>query len=188
MKRYTYLLAGLLAATSFTGCDDSGFLEEDPKTIYTVDNAFEKSSQVDATIVRAYVAFTELHGVANGFMEGPRGVANLLHGDGADYFGGNGYPYMASGLFSNFMNLNSNTESFNGLWNALYQLAAHANLALYGAEQVKWDSESAKEYAIAQARFFRGWAYLRLAECFGGVPIVAEYSDELRFDYARSSR
>lgn len=189
MKKYTYLLMGLLAVTSFIGCDDSGFLEESPKTIYTVDNAFVKSSQVDATIVRAYVAFTELYGVANSFMEsGNRGAANLLHGDGADYFGGNGYPYMAAGLFSNFMSLNSDTGSFNGLWNSLYQLAAHANLALYGAELVNWESDKAKEYAVAQACFFRGWAYLRLAECFGGVPIVSEYSDELKFDYERSSR
>ncbi|MDH6343502.1 hypothetical protein M2480_001885 [Parabacteroides sp. PFB2-12] len=188
MKKNIYLLIGLFATALFTGCDDNGFLEEKPKTIYTVDNAFAKSSQVDATIVRAYVAFTDLYGVANSFMESSRGAANLLHGNGADYFGGNGYPYMASGLFSNFMNLNSDNAAFNGLWNSLYQLAAHANLALYGAELVNWESESDKAYAVAQAKFFRGWAYLRLAECFGGVPIVSEYSDELKFDYGRSTR
>lgn len=188
MKKYTYLLTGLLVTVLFVGCDDNGYLEEDPKTIYTVDNAFTKSSQVDATIIRAYIAFTDLYGVANTIMESSRTAANLLHGNGADYFGNNGYPYMAPGLFSNFMNLNADTEAFNGLWNSLYQLVSHANLALYGAELVNWESEADKSYAVAQARFFRGWAYLRLAECFGGVPIVSEYSDELKFDYVRSTR
>lgn len=188
MKRYTYYIAGMFAAaTLFSACDND-FLEEKPKTLFTVENAFEKSSQVDATIVRAYIAFTDLYGVANSFVESNRSAANLLHGDGSDLLGGNGYPFMAPGLFSNFMNLNSDTPAFNNLWNALYQLASHANLALYGAEQVNWSSTQDKAYALAQAKFFRGWAYLRLAECFGGVPIVEEYSDQLKFDYVRATR
>ena len=54
MKNYKYLLMSLVAASTLVGCNDDEFLKEDPKTIYTVDNAFEKSSQVDATISRAY--------------------------------------------------------------------------------------------------------------------------------------
>ncbi|MGN0200226.1 MAG: RagB/SusD family nutrient uptake outer membrane protein [Candidatus Cryptobacteroides sp.] len=53
---------------------------------------------------------------------------------------------------------------------------------------MSWTSEAEKAEAVAKARFFRGWAYLRLAECFGGVPIVPEYSEELKFDYQRSTR
>ena len=44
-----YIAMSLVAALSLaTACNDQLFLEEQPKTIYTVDNAFAKSSQVDA--------------------------------------------------------------------------------------------------------------------------------------------
>lgn len=179
-----------LCALSLAGCNDDEFLEENPKTIYTIETSFTKSSQVDASIVQDYYAFTELYGVSNMWMEWTQGrySANLLHGDGADFLGGNGYPTSASGFTSNFQSLNSNTTIFNYLWNSLYSIAAVANLSMYGADLVEWEDDADKTYAVAQSRFFRGYAYLRLAECFGGVPIVPEYTEELRYDYTRSSR
>lgn len=189
MKAYNkILLAGLVTASVLSSCKDDDFLKEEPKTIYTVETAFEKSSQVDAAIARAYISFNYMFGWHNLYVEGAA-ASNLLGGNGSDCIdSGFGDPAMAAGFLSNYMNLNSNTGDFNTLWNELYQLAAQANLALYGSELVNWADANEKNYAVAQARFFRGWAYLRLGECFGGVPIVEEYSDELRFDYQRNTR
>ncbi len=190
MKAYKYLLAGLVATSALVSCDqnDSDFLEEHPKTIYTVETAFEKSSQVDAAVARAYIAFNYMFGWHNLYMDGAA-ASNVMGGYGSDIIesglGGQAY---APGFFSHFQTLNSNTNDFNVLWNELYQLAAECNLALYGADLVSWEDESQKAYNVAQARFMRGWAYLRLGECFGGVPIVEQYSDELRFDYGRTTR
>ena len=189
MKAYNkILLAGLVTASVLSSCKDDDFLKEEPKTIYTVETAFEKSSQVDAAIARAYISFNYMFGWHNLYVEGAA-ASNLLGGNGSDCIdSGFGDPAMAAGFLSNYMNLNSNTGDFNTLWNELYQLTAQANLALYGSELVNWADANEKNYAVAQARFFRGWAYLRLGECFGGVPIVEEYSDELRFDYQRNTR
>ena len=189
MKAYNkILLAGLVTASVLSSCKDDDFLKEEPKTSYTVETAFEKSSQVDAAIARAYISFNYMFGWHNLYVEGAA-ASNLLGGNGSDCIdSGFGDPAMAAGFLSNYMNLNSNTGDFNTLWNELYQLAAQANLALYGSELVNWADANEKNYAVAQARFFRGWAYLRLGECFGGVPIVEEYSDELRFDYQRNTR
>ncbi len=190
MKAYKYLLAGLVASSALVSCDqsDGDFLTEQPHTIYTVETAFEKSSQVDAAIARAYIAFNYMFGWHNLYVDGAA-ASNVMGGFGSDIIdngiGGQAY---APGFFSHFQTLNSNTNDFNVLWNELYQLAADCNLAMYGAELVSWEDENQKAYAIAQARFMRGWAYLRLGECFGGVPIVEEYSDELRFNYERSTR
>jgi len=186
MKKYNYILMGLVVAALFTSCDDSDFLKENPKNIYTVENAFDKSSQVDATVTRAYIAFRNLHGWGNRYLGGY--TANLLGGNGSDVIDGTGQLSTASGSLSNYMSLNANTTEFNLLWNDLYSLAAHTNLAMYGAEQVNWTSEADKSYVLAQAKFFRGWAYLRLGECYGGVPIVDAYSEDLRFDYERTTR
>ena len=190
MKAYKYLLAGLVASTALVSCDqsDGDFLTENPKTIYTVETAFEKSSQVDAAVARAYIAFNYMFGWHNIYMDGVA-ASNTLNGYGSDvHDSGFASVAMAPGFFSNFMSLNSDTSDFNQLWNELYQLAADCNLVMYGADLVNWEDESQKAYNVAQARFMRGWAYLRLGECFGGVPIVEQYSDELRFDYGRSTR
>ncbi|MBR5715074.1 MAG: RagB/SusD family nutrient uptake outer membrane protein [Bacteroidales bacterium] len=188
MKSLNYLFAGLLIAGAWASCDDNEFLEENPKTIYTVETAFTKSTQVDAAVARQYVAFNYMYGWHNFYVEGVA-ASNLLGGNGSDMIdGGQAYPHMAAGCFSNYMSLNTNTADFNTLWNELYKLASYANLALHGAELVEWKDPSEKEYAVAQSKFFLGWAYLRLGECFGGVPIVREYSEELKFDYTRATR
>ncbi|MCF0160850.1 MAG: RagB/SusD family nutrient uptake outer membrane protein, partial [Bacteroidaceae bacterium] len=188
MRSYNYLLAGLLATSAMVSCNDAKFLEEEPKTLYTVETAFEKSSQVDAAVARAYIAFNYMFGWHNRYVEGSS-AANVLGGNGSDCIdSGFGDPAMATGSFSYFSSLNADTEDFNLVWTELYQLASYANLVLHGAELVNWSDTAAKDYAIAQASFFRGWAYLRLGECFGGVPIVEEYSDQLKFDYARTTR
>ena len=194
MKAIKYILIGLSVAVLAVSCDkDEEFLKEEPKTIYTVDNAFEKSSQVDATIARAYYTMAKLHGWDNFFLGmfsptyGYR-RAVVLGGQGADTMGGDGQLDHVLGGLSDFKALNPDKSDFYDLWNDLYELAAQANMALYGAEIVKWDSEEQKARAIAEAKFFVGWAYLRLAECYGGVPLVKEYTEELRYDYTRASR
>ena len=50
MKKTLYILAGLAASlAAFSSCSkDMDFLTEDPKTIYTKENSFEKAAQVDA--------------------------------------------------------------------------------------------------------------------------------------------
>lgn len=184
-KKYSYLICGVAAALMVAGCDDEKFLEEKPMTIYTMDNAFEKSSQVDASLVTAYNAFYNLYGYEVSFGSGAR---NFMMGDGADILGTTQGRSASSGSFYNYWALTSTNGNFLAVWNALYQLASYANQALEGIEIMPWQSESAKAYAVSQARFFRGWAYLRLGEMFGGVPIVDKINTELKYDYVRTTR
>ena len=193
MKLYNYLLTGILAATFFASCNDNQFLEENPKTIYTVDNAFEKSSQVDATVSRCYYILSKLHGWDNFFFAMFDATYDyraccLLGGQGTDVIGGDGQLMHEQGTLSDWKTQHSDNSDMYKLWNDLYELAAQANMALYGAELVNWAKESDKNAAVAQARFMRGWAYMRLGECFGGVPIVPQYSDTYKEDYVRESR
>ncbi len=190
MKSLKYIIFGLIAISSFTSCDnDKDFLTEDPNTIYTPETAFEKSSQVDAQLATAYRKAFGMYGEYAMFWTG-RSTQQLLHGQGADFFdnGTIGVGLPTANAFSNFALWNQADPKFNGLWNDMYQLISYANMSLQGAEQVNWSDESDKEYAIAQAKFFRAYGYLRLAECFGGVPYVTTVSEELKLDYTRESR
>ncbi|MBO6238105.1 MAG: hypothetical protein J6N50_04865, partial [Bacteroidales bacterium] len=66
-----YIAMSLVAALSLaTACNDQLFLEEQPKTIYTVDNAFAKSSQVDAQLARTYYAAYSLYAWIDGNVFG----------------------------------------------------------------------------------------------------------------------
>ena len=66
-----YIAMSFAAALSFaTACNDNLYLEEQPKTIYTVDNAFSKSSQVDAQVARTYYAAYSLYAWIDGNIFG----------------------------------------------------------------------------------------------------------------------
>ena len=192
MKKIFYIALGAVASVSFfTACEkESEFLKEKPKTIFTTENAFEKSSQVDAQVARCYSAFFNLHGWGPSVFDyfGAGSAAGILGGYGADCNDGNGEAANGATAFSNYSSLNALSGQFLTVWNALYQLASYANLAIQGAELVEWENESLKAYEVAQAKFFLGWAYLRLGEMFGGVPVVSELNLDLKYDYTRNSR
>lgn len=184
-RTFIYSVVAIISMVSLVSCNDDDFLEEKPKTIYTIETAFEKESQVDAAIAGAYEKFNDLHGY--GLMSSSS-AANFIQGRGSDMLEGTQGRSSAGSDFSNYWALDTKNSNFSSLWNNLYQLASRANLALLGVDAVQWSDDAKREYSMAQAKFFRGWAYLRLAECFGGVPIVREFTQELKFDYGRSTR
>ncbi len=175
MKRISYLLLIIFLLGTIISCDDDAFLEENPKTIYTPESAFTTSKQVDDQLVTAYLALAGTY------------TDTWWLGLGADNYDVEDYQCsFGAGGESNYATWTTN--DFSDQWNTLYQIASYANLAMSGAELVTWSSEDDKASELAQAKFLRGWAYLRLGELFGGVPIVEEYSEELKLDYTRSTR
>ncbi|MBE9600433.1 RagB/SusD family nutrient uptake outer membrane protein [Pedobacter sp. MC2016-24] len=83
------------------------------------------------------------------------------------------------------------TDNFSGdWWSWQYTLIKVANTLIAGAANpaVVWPSDAAKNAAIAEARYFRGFAYRNLANAFGGVPIVDAPVTEAKVDYVRNTR
>ena len=109
MKKIYLILGIITSMAAVSSClSDEEFLTEQPKTIYTAENAFEKTSQVDAQIGRAYSAFYRLHSWGTdvweelpAFIGGGGGSAStLLAGYGSDVHDENGAPDHASSSFS----------------------------------------------------------------------------------------
>ena len=179
-----YSVCGLLSVCLLGSCNDSKILEEDPETFYTIDNVFSTSEQVDQVLVGCYshvrvmMCMTEESNTAFVF----RG------GNGTDMF--DVATIRRSNRFNDYSILNSTTEVFYINYSHWYQLISKANLALYAAElpQISWTSEAEKLYVMAQARFFRAFAYRNLGELYGGVPLVTEITTTPRYDFKRSSR
>ncbi|GAL81908.1 SusD outer membrane protein [Algibacter lectus] len=95
---------------------------------------------------------------------------------------------------TNFSDYNSTITPragrLNTIYSELYQMISRANLVLSLAEQtdITFESEDARSYIIAQAKFFRAKAHGQAAQLFGRVAIVDEPTTTVRFDYEQAER
>ena len=175
----------ILAAVIITqvSCNDDAFLEENPSTFYTIDNVFSTSEQVDQVLISIYKHIRDIT-----VNPDETGWILTLRGRGTDMY--DVANIRMGNTFSDYSVINTTNSTFYEAYCTWYYVIARSNLALYAAElpQITWASESNKAYAIAQARFFRAFAYKNLGQLFGGVPIVTEIATVPRYDYERATR
>jgi hypothetical protein len=187
MKTFKYLfaLAGM-AIFALTGCNDDRFLEEKPKSIYTIENAFDKSSQVEAQLTMCHIRLYGWYGKTSDPWTSPYQYKSF----GTDVLDQPYWRHDGASGYSNFGTWSTTSGHVSTIWNQLYQVVSYANLTLLGTEleNIVWTDEAYRQNLIAEARFFRGFSYLRLGELYGGVPIVEQFNEELKFDYVRSTR
>lgn len=65
------------------------------------------------------------------------------------------------------------TPATDGSWNGNYRLIRACNNILEKAEGISGDEETINKY-LAEAKFFRAWAYADLLKKFGGVPLITQ--------------
>jgi len=176
---HIYLKAFLISLLIIvTTCNDDEFLEETPTTFYTIENSFNTLSQVDASITNMYVH------VRYWFNKN-----YFLKGSGADYLDAPFWRCSGNG-HSNFSLWSPDYGEVYEVYKAFYMLISFANQTLEGVEagDLVWPDEEEYNYVIAQCKFFRGFAYLSLAELFGGVSIVDKLYTEPKIDFVRPTR
>jgi len=181
MKLYNKTFLSVAAAILLAGCQaDNEFLTESPRDILTVENAYNSSTQVLATLLSAY---NEYEGF---FFQGDFGNdASANRSSGTDVLDGNNQVTH----YSNFTSSWSADISFvKDIWDRYYRMISFCNLAQSQIENVAWNDESEKNRINAEADFLRGVAYLELGVVFGGVPLVTEFSETPKFDYERATR
>lgn len=173
-----------LVLLTISGCNDTDFLTEKPKTFYTTDNAFTTSEQVDQVLVACYSHIRTMYCMVE---ENVTSFA-FRGGNGTDMY--DVATIRRSNRFNDYAIITPEHDVFYTNYSHWYQLIAKANLAIYGAElpQITWASPQDKAYALAQARFFRAWCYRNLGELYGGVPIVTEITTTPRYDFERTTR
>jgi len=179
--KYLWLILPLLAVFS---CDDEDFLTEKPKTFYTTDNAFSSSDQVDQVVIGCYSQVRYMYNLVG--QNDP-----WLAFKGANGTDMMDVPTIRRGnRFNDYGIITPLHTVFNTVFTSFYQLVERANLAIYAADlpQITWVSQTDKAYVLAQARFFRAFAYRHLGELYGGVPIVQEIVPAPRYDFERATR
>ena len=183
MKKFIILTLALVASI-VSGCmSDEEFLTEKVKDRVTILNAFESSDQLLNTIYTGYYDMSELY-----FPNGSGMGVRFRKTAGTDIFDGK-YQLGAGEHFSNIKGAWSTDKSLpKDFWDKFYKIISYSNLAISQLDNVEWDSDATKARANAEALFLRGVCYLRLAELYGGVPLVLEYSEVPNFGYTRASR
>jgi len=185
MKAIRYI--SIFAAASMLmlpGCNDNLFLEEHPKAMYTIDNAFETSDQIQNQLTLCYSSFYTWY--ANTGWD----VVFQFKNFGTDIMDQPYFRNDGTGGWSNFSTWTTLNGNVKQVWNELYKVISYANLALGGceSESIQWNDPVQKANVSGEAHFFRGMSYLRLGELYGGVPIVKEYDEVNHDDYVRASR
>lgn len=180
-KKLPIIVSIFFIGCFFSGCNDDDFLKEFTEASYTYANAFNVSSQVDDCITELYYKQKRI------FIPNENNDWFLI-GQGTDICDYGKSTNTEANAVSIFRNWSTTYGRVQTVFNGFYGVIAQANLVLYGAEQVDWSDENNKTQAIAQARFFRGYSYMNLAELFGGVPISEEFSEVPKFDFERSTR
>jgi hypothetical protein len=95
-----------------------------------------------------------------------------------------------SSKYNNWGLVNSQETYSADFFNLQYDIIKVANTLISAAANpdVLWTSEAEKNASIAEARFFRGFAYRNLANAYGGVPIVSEPVTSPKVDFQRNTR
>lgn len=175
----------LLGLALFGSCNDNDFLTENPDSFYTMDNVFTTSSQIKQVVTSCYDQVR--------YIYSPYDMWDLefyayCFGNGTDMY--DVATIRDGNRFNDYSILNSQSGTYNKIYAAFYSLINKANTALTAAEfdHISWDSAEEKANVVAEARFFRAFAYRNLGELYGGVPLVTELTTEPRYDYTRSTR
>lgn len=187
MKALKYKInVGLIALSSIAivGCNDSAFLREKPESSYTIENVFKSSNQVKQVITGCYERCRNMFSTSDMMQFSPR---HFYQGNnGTDMFDvPNGRDAQS---MNDYSKLGADYNVYNEVYSEFYRIVNSANLAISAADKVTWDSEDDKNQTLAEARFFRAYAYMNLGEVFGGVPLVKEPTNTPRYDYQRSTR
>lgn len=181
MKRY--IVSILLIAGFIMSCSEKEFLQENPKDEIYASNLFNDLDGFEGALNALYALarqeFTE--GIEENGTNIPI-VRNAIWTIGVD----NGYangdfaastPYNLYGTY-----LNSNDKLAYCAYRWLYREVNSANMVISRAENpaVNWkgktieENNANKNRVIAEAKFFRAWAYRHLTYTFGDVPLSLE--------------
>jgi starch-binding outer membrane protein, SusD/RagB family len=182
-KIFKHCMIILTLSLGILSCEkDKDFLMEKPHTFYTLENGFTSPAQVDAALINCYKQARDL------FLHGPAEPRNFLKGKGTDIAD---VPFLRLNTSAHdYSHFNPQSAVYNTIYSGFFRIISNANTVLYGAdqEQISWESEDQKNELIAQAKFFRAFAYMNLGQLYGGVPIVEEVIFYPKTDFVRSTR
>lgn len=186
MYNISKITLGLLLATGLmTGCKkDDEFLAEVKRDGLTVDNALITKSQFDLALNSCYRQLQYFYNSTDGWTDyWHLGVNFDVAATTTVYIAD------PNAAWVNYSKINSQDGQSAKWWNWNYAIVKYANTVVAGVENpIAKITPDEKNVLLAEARFFRAWAYRNLAIAFGGVPILSGPVTEPKVDFVRNTQ
>ncbi len=176
--KHITLLVLLATGALATSCDS--YLEEENNSSLTIESASsdpETFNQLVASVYERSREFTT-HYTSDLYY--------ALEDLGTDIVTRGGAIQGTNDL-NDYVNLNSFNWAVAVYWSNQYSIISAANIAIDNAENILDVSDAEKALGIGEAKFFRAWAYFKLVENYGGVPIVLNEITTAEIEYTRAS-
>jgi len=173
------LLSALLVM--FASCNEN-MLDEKPKDFLTPDNAYSKPAYIEQGIVGLH-QHVRLWWTANE----PTTTYMFTLGTDVAYMGEN----PGGGFMMDYETALSPTNTSGSFWNRSYSCIQKANVLISiinESDDDVWTSLEEKNAFLAEAMFFRAFAYRSIVILFGDAPLVTEAIDYVKTDFVRNPK
>lgn len=165
MKSYIKYLAVIALSTTLAACSED-FLTLTPKDLLTDANFFLTESDAQAALNGVYSVLQREETFSN-----VRDAADIEWSMSGDLYEMDG---AVARIELHSLSLPASNTHIRNAYQGAYQGIGRANIVIDHVEQMKNLDENTKSLIIAQAKFLRGLFYYRLANYFGGVPLITE--------------
>lgn len=154
-----------------SSCKDS-YLDEDPYSYYSTGHSDDAT--IDAQIIGLHRTYAELWGWSSsqGFLS--------CWQIGTDVASA-GATQGVENPFYQYADLNAENAGVSWLWRKCYDFINHSNLIIAAL------GDDTNKPAVAEAKFFRAYAYNTLVTLWSDVPLVTEPLATPKFDFTRQS-
>lgn len=162
---------------SLNSCSDDLLIEE-PKDFLSPNNSFNNSEDIESALNHLYNRMRSYNG-------GKYWDYSYLHyGTDLALYSRSKTAYLGD--------YNSTLLPTSGIastyWSNYYSMIFNSNVILSRIDAVEYSNEQDRAVHIAEAKFFRGYAYRSLVHLYGGVPIVEEEITSPKRDFVRASK
>ncbi len=176
MKLYKYITVACLLFL-ISACKET-ILKEKPLDFYSPENSFTTPADIESAL---FVNYYRIRWILNGyeptmFFHAGTDLGWSARNPSFDYCG----DYAAQ--------MTPSASFVATIWNTYYRIIYDDNVVLNRLQSITYPSESAKNAHIAEARFFRGYAYKQLVNLYGGVPLVLEEVASAKRDFKRATK
>lgn len=176
-RKKVFLWLSFLAIITVSCNDD--YLVEIPRDFLSPDNTFVDKAGFEAGL-------TALYANARGYQARNEGLHEkaweVLFGQGADI----GFHIDNKNFVTDYTIVNSFNSTARDFWRKSYSIIKDANVLItrVQGEKVELSADEINQ-VLAQARFFRAYAYRVLVWFYGDVPIIREELTAPKLDFVR---
>jgi hypothetical protein len=175
----------IISVAALAGCKkDEEFLTEVRKDGLTVDNALISRSQFELALNACYRQVQGFYNSSDGWIDfWHLGVNFDVAATTTIFIADPNAPWV------NYSKINSQDGQAARWWNWNYNIVKFANTVIGGLENPAVTVTATEKTALlAEARFFRAWAYRNLTIAYGGVPILTGPITEPKVDFVRNTQ